>query len=172
MPVGQLVVKHFSLLLLESFPKTHIAVRYSTSIVTDTTLLDKSRSDLLISVAHLLELHNAAIVGVIVCANRLRTGSLAALDAQSWDVGRGELAADVLLRDEPCQYAIMSRVDESLRDATESANLRCHPHQFECQALRDCPGRLSLRTDEVSISLALIEDITSLQWIVAEGGEM
>lgn len=85
MPITQLIIQDLLLLCLESLAETSPTTAHSASAVADATLFDEPLSHLLIGVTHLLELDNAAIIGIVIGADRFRTRSVATLHTKTRD---------------------------------------------------------------------------------------
>ena len=90
-PVAHLVLEDFLLLSLEGLANAEPAATDGARNVANATLLLELASDILVGVALLLKVHNARVIGIVVCLDRLRTRGLASRNA---DVGVvGELVA-------------------------------------------------------------------------------
>lgn len=82
MPISQLVVKLVILLVVEDFAQTQISTADGFANIANATLLDQLGSDIFIRVTQLLELDDAAVVGVVVCSDWLSGRSHTACNAQ------------------------------------------------------------------------------------------
>ena len=90
-PVAHLVLEDFLLLSLEGLANAEPAATDGARNVANATLLLEPASDILVGVALLLKVHNARVIGIVVCLDGLRACGLASRDA---DVGVvGELVA-------------------------------------------------------------------------------
>lgn len=66
MPISQLIVELLIFFVVEDFAQTQVATADGLSNIANTTLLDKLRSNVLIGMAQLLELDDAAIIRIVV----------------------------------------------------------------------------------------------------------
>lgn len=82
MPITQLIIKLLILLVFKNFPQAQVATTNGFSHIPNTALLDELVSDKLIRVAQLLELDDAAVVGVVVGGHWFRGRSDTAGDTQ------------------------------------------------------------------------------------------
>lgn len=79
-PIAHLVLEDLLLLRLEGLADTQPAATNGTANVADAALIGELASDVLISVALLLEVDDAGIIGIVVGLDRLRSGGLASRD--------------------------------------------------------------------------------------------
>lgn len=79
-PVAQLIVEDLLLLLLESLAKTQPAGSDSARLIAHTALVGKLLGNVVVRIAHLLELDNTSVIIVIIGGNGLRSSGFATRD--------------------------------------------------------------------------------------------